>query len=103
MVKEKEVIGVDLGGTAIKFGRFLVDGTCLESFSVATPQPATPEDVINAIALTVNRINQNKNIVALGIGMPGATDVKGRIAKVAINLSGWHDVPLPMNWKRKQD
>ncbi|AUC61911.1 glucokinase Glk [Cyanobacterium sp. HL-69] len=101
MVKEKEVIGVDLGGTAIKFGRFLVDGTCLESFSVATPQPATPEDVINAIALTVNRINQNKNIVALGIGMPGATDVKGRIAKVAINLSGWHDVPLADELEKK--
>ncbi|MGY6528583.1 MAG: ROK family protein [Cyanobacterium sp.] len=94
MVKEKDVIGVDLGGTAIKFGRFLADGTCLESFSIPTPQPATPEDVISAIALTVNKINQNNHSIALGIGMPGATDAGGRIAKVAINLSGWHNVPL---------
>lgn len=94
MTEEKQVIGVDLGGTAIKFGRFLADGTCLESFSILTPKPATPENVINAIAITVNKINQNNNTVALGIGMPGATDARGRIAKVAINLDGWHDIPL---------
>jgi len=91
---DRQVIGVDLGGTAIKFGRFLADGTCLESFSIDTPQPATPEDVISAIALTVHKINQDKTAIALGVGMPGATDARGRIAKVAINLSGWHDVPL---------
>ncbi|MBE9223430.1 ROK family protein [Cyanobacterium stanieri LEGE 03274] len=101
MVKEKEVIGVDLGGTAIKFGRFLLDGTCLESFSIPTPQPATPEDVISAIALTVNKINPEKNTIALGIGVPGATDAGGRIAKVAINLSGWHDVPLAQELEAK--
>ncbi|PMB11802.1 glucokinase, partial [Fischerella thermalis CCMEE 5282] len=41
-----EVIGIDLGGTAIKLGRFRSDGTCLKSLTVATPQPATPEAVI---------------------------------------------------------
>ncbi|MBF2056137.1 MAG: ROK family protein [Cyanobacterium sp. T60_A2020_053] len=100
-MSKSEVIGVDLGGTAIKFGRFLADGTCLESFSVATPQPATPEAVIDKIASIVNDLQKNRHIISLGVGMPGAVDVTGRIAKVAINLSGWHDVPLADELEKK--
>lgn len=91
---EKEVIGVDLGGTAIKLGRFLENGTCLESVTIPTPNPATPEAVINAIAEMVIQLNDQKKAVALGIGMPGPTDAGGRIALVAINLSGWQNVAL---------
>jgi glucokinase len=91
---EKEVIGVDLGGTAIKLGRFLENGTCLESVTIPTPNPATPEAVINAIAEMVIQLNDQKKAVALGIGMPGPTDADGRIALVAINLSGWQNVAL---------
>lgn len=89
-----EVIGIDLGGTAIKLGRFLQEGTCLESVTIPTPQPSTPEAVIKAISTTVNELNHDKKCLALGLGTPGATDVAGRIAKVAINLNGWYDVPL---------
>lgn len=91
---EKEVIGVDLGGTAIKLGRFLADGTCLESLTIPTPQPGTPDAVIDAIATAVNQLNQQNKAVALGIGTPGPTDATGRIALVAINLRGWENVPL---------
>lgn len=93
-MNEKEVIGVDLGGTAIKLGLFLVDGTCLESVTIPTPQPSQPEAVIQAIANQVNKLNSNQRAIALGIGTPGATDVQGRIAKVCINLDGWYDVPI---------
>ncbi|MEM8542593.1 MAG: ROK family protein, partial [Cyanobacteria bacterium P01_H01_bin.119] len=31
---------------------------------------------------------------AIGVGTPGPADGAGRIARVAINLSGWQDVPL---------
>ena len=41
-----QVIGIDVGGTAIKLGRFTPDGTCLQSLSVAAPQPTTPEAVL---------------------------------------------------------
>ena len=93
-MNKQEVIGVDLGGTATKFGRFLVDGTCVESLSVPTPQPSNPSAVIKAIADQVNQFNSNQQTFALGIGTPGATDVNGRIAKVAINLDGWYNVPI---------
>jgi len=93
-VKNPEVIGIDIGGTGIKLGRFQKDGTCLESLTIATPSPSTPEAVIGAIAHTIDTINPDKTAIALGVGTPGPADVEGKIAKVAINLSGWHNVPL---------
>jgi glucokinase len=89
-----QVIGIDLGGTAIKLGRFLQDGTCLETFSLTTPQPANPEPVMRAIAQGVQQLNLNHTCSAIGLGMPGPTDKARRIARKSINLPGWDDVPV---------
>ncbi len=98
---ESEVIGIDLGGTAIKLGRFRQDGTCLQSLSVATPQPATPTAVVEVMAEAITSLSSanahlypKPKVIAIGVGTPGPADAAGRIAKVAINLVGWHDVPL---------
>jgi glucokinase len=93
-MNQSEVIGVDLGGTAIKLGKFLKDGTCTQSLSVDTPQPSTPEAVLEAIAIGVNELDRDNNCQAIGVGTPGPADLTGRIAKIAINLDRWHDVPL---------
>jgi glucokinase len=93
-VSELEVIGIDLGGTAIKLGRFRKDGTCLQSLTVATPQPATPIAVVEAMVTAIARLDPDQNAIAIGIGTPGPADASGRIAKVAINLADWRDVPL---------
>jgi glucokinase len=89
-----QVIGIDLGGTAIKLGRFASDGACLQSFSVLTPQPATPEAVLAVMVEAIAQIDPAQQTIAIGVGTPGPADVAGRIAKVAINLTGWHDIPL---------
>ena len=90
---EPEVIGIDLGGTAIKLGRFLQDGTCLNSLNIPTPQPATPTAVVEAIVEAIKSFSTTTPL-AVGIGTPGPADASGRIARVAINLTDWHDVPL---------
>lgn len=92
-----QVIGIDLGGTAIKLGRFTQEGTCLQALSVPTPQPAYPDTVVAAIVKAIHQVDPNSQAIAIGIGTPGPTDAAGRIAKVAINLSGWQDVPL-VDW-----
>jgi len=89
-----QVIGVDLGGTAIKLGCFTEDGVCLQGLSVATPQPAFPEAVVAAIAAAIEQVDPESQALAIGIGTPGPADAAGRIARVAINLTGWQDVPL---------
>ena len=96
-----QVIGVDLGGTAIKIGRFLKDGTCCQSISLVTPQPANPKPVIDAIAKGVQQLNQDRSCQAIGVGVPGPTDTARRIAKKSINLPGWDDVPVA-DWLEAQ-
>jgi glucokinase len=91
----KEVIGIDLGGTAIKLGRFTEDGTCLQSLTVPTPQPAYPDETIDMMLYAIDKLAPSMvNISAIGIGTPGPADVAGRVAKIAINLEGWIDIPV---------
>jgi glucokinase len=90
-----EVIGIDLGGTAIKLGRFTEDGACLQSLTVPTPQPAYPDETIDQIVYAIEKLAPGMiNISAIGIGTPGPADVAGRVAKIAINLEGWIDIPV---------
>ena len=95
------VVGVDLGGTAIKLGRFERDGTCLETISVPTPKPANPKPVVEAIAAGVKQLNIDSTCGAIGLGMPGPTDKARRIARKSINLPGWDNVPVA-DWLEAQ-
>lgn len=90
-----EVIGVDLGGTAIKLGRFTSEGKCLQSLSVPTPQPAHPAETIETIIYAIEKLAPGfVDISAIGVGTPGPADAAGRVAKIAINLAGWIDIPV---------
>lgn len=91
---QPQVLGIDLGGTAIKLGRFTQDGTCLQLLSVATPQPATPAAVVDVMVDAIAQLDSTQQCIAIGVGTPGPADASGRIARVAINLANWHDVPL---------
>ena len=91
---ENHVIGVDLGGTAIKLGRFDAAGSMLAEAEVSTPQPAMPGAVSTAIAEAVEQLDPQHRAERVGIGLPGPTDAAGRIARLSINLPGWVDVPL---------
>lgn len=97
------MIGVDLGGTAIKLGRFDEQGNCLQSLTVPTPQPAYPEAVVAEIAKAIEQLDPDRTSEAIGVGTPGPADAAGRIARVAINLAGWQDVPLADWLEAKSD
>ena len=89
-----EVIGIDLGGTAIKLGRFSIDGHLLEDQQVQTPQPATPGAVCVALVEAIEALDPDRRASIVGIGLPGPMDVEARVARVCINLPGWEEVPL---------
>jgi sugar (pentulose or hexulose) kinase len=69
-VVESEVIGIDLGGTAIKLGRFHKDGNCVQSLTVATPQPATPTAVVEAITQAITQLNANPPVLQRLVWVP---------------------------------
>ncbi len=89
-----QLIGVDVGGTAIKLGRFDRRGRLLEALDVPTPQPAMPGAVAVTIAEAVARLDPDRRAPLVGVGHPGPSDRAGRVARIAINLPGWRDVPL---------
>jgi len=89
-----QLIGVDLGGTAIKLGRFSVEGELLAELEVPTPQPPMPGAVVMAIVEAVQQLDPEALAPCLGVGLPGPMDAAGRVAKVCINLPGWEQIPL---------
>jgi glucokinase len=89
-----ELIGVDLGGTAIKLGLFDGAGTLLGEREVTTPRPSVPGAVAVAIADAIGALDPEGRAGRVGIGLPGPTDAAGRVARLAINLEGWQEVPL---------
>ncbi len=93
-MSEPEVLGIDLGGTAIKFGRFNAKGICLQKITVPTPRPASPTAVIQAIVETLETIDPENRTKAIGMGVPGPTDRTGKVVRVAINLDDWRDVHI---------
>ncbi|MCP9932626.1 ROK family protein [Cyanobium sp. Candia 9D4] len=91
---EAQLIGIDLGGTAIKLARCDQQGTVLAEAEVPTPQPAVPGAVCMALADAVDAIDPDRLADRVGIGLPGPCDAAGRVARISINLPGWRDVPL---------
>ena len=88
------LIGVDLGGTAIKLGRFNRSGELLAVLELPTPQPAMPGAVTTAIAEAIPQLDPQRQAAVVGIGHPGPADRACRVARLAINLPGWSEVPL---------
>jgi glucokinase len=85
---------VDLGGTAIKLGRFTVEGQLLAELEVPTPQPPMPGAVVIALVEAVQQLDPDGLATCVGVGLPGPMDAAGRVARVCINLPGWEQIPL---------
>ena len=89
-----QLIGVDLGGTAIKLGRFSLAGELLAELQVPTPQPAMPGAVVMALVEAIEQLDPDRLANCVGVGLPGPMDATARVARVCINLPGWEQVPL---------
>jgi glucokinase len=61
---------------------------------VPTPQPAVPGAVTTAIVEAVQQLDPEHLADRVGVGHPGPSDRACRVARIAINLPGWVDVPL---------
>ena len=91
---ESCVLGVDIGGTALKLGLFDADGTLLAELQRPTPQPATPGSVCMELVEAIDTLDPQRRAERVGIGLPGPMDAAAWVARVCINLPGWEEVPL---------
>ncbi|GBE29109.1 MAG TPA: ROK family protein [Bacteroidetes bacterium] len=88
-------LGIDLGGSSIKWGLVCQDGSIFQDGSVELTSRAE-DRVIDAIAGIVAEAlaMEGNDVVGIGIGSPGLMDSTRTIVRTAPNFSGWIDVPL---------
>lgn len=89
-------LGIDLGGTGIKFGLVDANGRLLRSSKALTPSKSDPLEVIElmvsqAKALLATRPHQR--IKGIGIGTAGDVDPDTGSVRLSPNLN-WRNVPL---------
>ncbi|MCB9853767.1 MAG: ROK family protein [Phycisphaerales bacterium] len=96
---ERAAIGIDIGGTAIKGGAVTSTGHVLAQRETPTDNHAGIESIIAQIALMVSSLQdedavKSREIVGLGVGVPGLVDYRdGRVINCA-NLPGWENVQI---------
>lgn len=84
-------VGVDIGGTTVKFGLFDKDSKLLKMWSITTTvyKKSAEKLLVRDIALSIiNEIPKEslKNLKAIGIGLPGRI-VGDNIVKSAVNIN----------------
>ncbi len=88
----KYLFGADIGGTTVKLGLFTQEGELVEKWEIPTNRKnggeSVPEDVVNAVKSKISeRKMDKKDVIGLGIGVPGPIKQDGTVLKCA-NL-GW--------------
>ncbi|MFD2704275.1 ROK family glucokinase [Salibacterium lacus] len=97
-MKEKYLLGIDVGGTSVKIGLFTESGQQKEKWSIATNKDNNGEHVLEDIARSILRKWKEHGVTAAdmkgaGIGVPGFVDVKKGMIHFAVNI-GWIDYPV---------
>lgn len=104
MGKIKQLIGIDVGGTNIKFGIVTPKGQILNEFSLPTFANQNPKKVLEQVALGINKILEAKSLSqfsGIGIGIPGKVDVQKGIVTSAPNFTDWDKVNVKKHLLKK--
>ena len=99
----KIVLGIDIGGTEIKFGLFSLDGEMLDKWSAKTNLNDSGAQIIPSIAENIRWHLKEKNfseteLLGIGLGIPGPVDADGYVKK-CVNLF-WYDFDPAKELKR---
>lgn len=90
---------IDLGGTNCRFGIFNLDGALVKSWRLSAKAFQQPENIISTLTSELNRFDEFKDIVAIGIGVPGLIDNKGVVAS-SPNYPLWKNESLKDNFSK---
>lgn len=88
-------IGIDLGGTFIKYGIVNEDGEIIEKEKAATPAGCGYAETVEIIVSVTGKISAEHGapVCGLGIGAPGVVDGEKGVVRSSGNL-GWENKPL---------
>ncbi len=101
------VLGIDVGGTNIKAGLVDSSGRVFARTNLSTKSfIQSKEKLIAAIITCVEGLLEvgkwdRKNILGVGIGLPGLIDTQKGIVNFLVNIPGWHNVLLKKILEKK--
>ena len=98
----KKIIGLDLGGTAIKVGIVSDKGEILSKKEIPTPKESR-EKILEAMSESISYFldsSKNEKILGIGIGTPGLADEDGKVF-LAPNLPNWDNLNLKQIFEEK--
>lgn len=101
VIKEmRYAVGIDLGGTSIKFGLVDEEGGVHYENTIPSYGDISKDAVVLQMIIAVDEVSEfaktnMKNILGVGIGSPGVIDKTGRIVLgSAKNIKDWENLPL---------
>jgi len=80
------IIGVDVGGTTIKIGKFNNQGDLLEKWNIRTDRSNHGDNILKDIVVSISDNTSWNEIIGIGLGVPGP--VKNNVVIHCVNL-GW--------------
>lgn len=94
----KKLLGIDLGGTSIKFGLLTRDGQVLQKWAIATDSSEDGQHIVPDIIASIkdhlaSHGLTKDDVLGIGMGSPGAVDRERKTVTGAYNL----------NWARTQE
>ncbi len=95
----RQCIGIDLGGTFVKFCLLDEDHVARHVFQLRTPTEHGPEAVIARMVEGGRRVLDEAglsvdDVAGAGIGSPGPLDISAGVVRDMPNLPGFRDVPI---------
>ncbi len=92
-------IGIDLGGTFIKFGLLDGDGEATDIFQLPTPIEDGADAVVEQMVTGARQAIASRNladseVLAVGIGAPGPLDIDNGVVMAMPNIPGMDGLPI---------
>ena len=108
-MRSKIAVGIDLGGSSIKYALGTEDGDILKTDRRPSRATEGPEIILSEISEAITEMGHHANSIgvkvsAVGIGTPGAVDVSAGFLKGSTpNFRFWQNVPIKMKLEKKSD
>lgn len=92
-------LGVDMGGTNLRFAVVSADGKIIWSDRISTQAGSPRDEILAAMKVGIREgLNfgekKGKRPQGLGIGVPGTVDFENGFIQTLVNVPGWDRVPL---------
>ncbi len=90
----RSILGIDIGGTAVKIGLVRASGEIVADLQMPTPVEQSQEEAVRILGRSLRDFLAGRDIAAAGAGCAGLVSGHAGVVHVSPNLPTWKDAPL---------